>query len=275
MEVNKLIEDSRMEAVRIYVGWIVNTIGRQPAGEQFISNTIYEIFNVSIYLILPISLLLWTGLTIQILNFRKEKTVAEKIEILLVPSLIVIGTLEVIIRFVLSGSLRSIKSYFDYKGWALIFICWIFLVIILETSKLTLQEATIVIPTINKSQLKMVLAIVLSIIWISIRVVFGVNQSLLFLELITIISLVLIIFLTLPKEMTPRILFRWLFIVSVLFIILIVYPGIMVDPPKMETQTYIYLRNQFISMGVMGIVWTLLFSVLEQNEYSNINKRIT
>jgi len=269
MEVNKLVEESELEAIWIYFRLVVDTIGRLPAGEQFINNTIYEIFNVSIYLFLPINLLLWTGFAIQILNVRQEKTVAEKIEILLIPSLIVIGTLEIIIRFVLSGSLGSIKSYLDYKGWVLIFICWIFLVIVLVTSKLILQDAAIVIPTINKSQLNMVLAIVLSIIWIIVRVLFGVNQSLLFLESINIISLLLIIFVTLPKEMTQKILFRWLFIVSVLFIILIVYPGIIVDPPKMETQTYIYLRNQFISMGVMGIIWTLLFSVLEQYEDSN------
>jgi hypothetical protein len=269
MEINKLIEESELAAVWIYLQWIVDTIGRLPVGEQFISDIIYEIFNVSIYLFLPINLLLWTGLVIQILNIKQEKTVVDKIEILLLPSLLVIGTLEIITRFVLSGSLESIKSYLDYKGWILIFICWIFLVINLETSKLILEDAAIINPTINKSKLNLTLAIVLSTIWISVRIVFGVNQSLLFLELITIISLLLIIIVTLPKEMTPRILFRWLFIINIFFIILIVYPGIMVDPPKIETQTYIYLRNQFISMGVMGIIWTLLFSVLERNEFSN------
>lgn len=264
-----MMEESELEAIWIYVGRVVDTIGRLSVGEQFISNTIYEIFNISIYLFLPINLLLWTGLAIQILNVKQEKTVIEKIGIVIVPSLIVIGTSEVIIRFILSGSLESVKLYLDYKGWAFIFICWIFLAIILETSKLILQDAAIIIPTINKSQLNVALAIILSIIWISIRLVFGVNQSLLFLELINIISLLLIIVITLPKEMTPRILIRWIFIVNVLLIILIVYPGIMVDPPKIETQTYIYLRNQFITIGVMGIIWTLLFSVLELYEYSN------
>lgn len=269
MEISKLVEESELEAVCIYVQWVVNTIGKIPAGEQFISNTIYEIFNVSIYLFLPINLLLWTIFVIQILNVRQEKTIVEKIEILLIPSLLVIGTSEVCIRFVLSGSLESIKLDLDYKGWILIFICWIYLVIILETSKLILQDTSIVIPTINKSELNVILALVLSIIWIGIRIVFGINQSLLFLEFVNIISLLLIIFITLTKEMTPKILFHWLFIISVLFIVLIVYPGIMVDPPKMETQTYIYLRNQFIGMGVMGIIWTLLLSLLERNEYSS------
>ncbi len=65
MEINKLMEESVLEAVWIYVGRIVDTIGRLSVGEQFISNTIYEIFNISIYLFLPINLLLWTGLAIK------------------------------------------------------------------------------------------------------------------------------------------------------------------------------------------------------------------
>ncbi len=268
---NNLMEGSELGIVWIYVEQTVDAILKQPTVEQFIINTIYEIFNVLIYLFLPINLLLWTGFTIQVLKVKQKQTATEKIEVLLIPTLIIVGTLEVIIRFVVSGSLESIKSYLDYEAWALIFIGWMFLAIIHETFQQIIQDVSIGIPSINKSLLNVASVIVLTIIWISIRVVLGVNQSLLFLVLINILSLLLIVSTTLPKEMTPRILVRWLFIINILFLILVVYPGIMVDPPKIETQSYIYLRNQITILGVVGIIWLLLFNVLERNEHHSNN----
>ncbi|MFX0090999.1 MAG: hypothetical protein ACFFBD_04485 [Candidatus Hodarchaeota archaeon] len=219
--------------------------------DPFIENAIYESFDVLIFAFVPIALILWLYCLLQIFRYSSEKPREEKISQLVIPILFTLGVGEATIRFIISGSVQEIQADLDYVGWALMIIGWLYLIITLEAFEEVFRKVKI--KSINPSFLYLGFTTFLCIFWIICQIFFDVANCLVILSFFYLISLGLMVLLVLPAEFSPTNLLRWLLILIMLLSFLIVYPGLLVDPPIIETQVYAALRNQIIILGIEGI----------------------